>query len=94
MPVNYVHRDDVIGVIEAFLQNTSIWNEVYNVVAPLHPMRREVYISSGIKFGYEAPTFVSSASPNDFKIISSQKLTTHLGYSFKYNNPLDFYYEQ
>ncbi|WP_028667325.1 SDR family oxidoreductase [Runella zeae] len=94
VPVNYVHRDDVIGVIEAFLQNTSIWNEVYNVVAPLHPTRREVYISSGRKFGYEAPTFVSSASPNDFKIISSQKLTTHLGYSFKYSNPLDFYYGQ
>ncbi len=88
VPVNYIHRDDVIGVIKAFLQNPLLWNDTYNVVAPLHPTRREVYLSSSV-LGYEAPTF-SAPSANPFKVIASKKLTDKLPYSFLYPNPLDF----
>ena len=92
IPVNYIHRDDVIGVIEAFLQNPALWNSVYNAVAPLHPTRREVYSASGILFGYESPTFKESGA-NSFKIISSQKLQSVLPYRFIYPNPLGFFYQ-
>lgn len=92
IPVNYIHRDDVIGVIEAFLQNPALWNSVYNAVAPLHPTRREVYSASGIPFGYEPPTFKESGA-NPFKIISSQKLGNALNYHFLYPDPLQFFYQ-
>lgn len=92
IPVNYIHRDDVIGVIEAFLQSPALWNTTYNVVAPLHPTRREVYLASCIPFGYEPPTF-GKGQANSFKIISSQKLQTALDYRFIYSNPLEFFYQ-
>lgn len=92
VPVNYIHRDDVIGIIKAFLQNPSLWNEIYNVTAPLHPTRREVYLASCAPFGYEPPTFLTSEA-NPYKIVSSQKLRDKLNYSFHYPDPLDFFYQ-
>jgi nucleoside-diphosphate-sugar epimerase len=92
IPVNYIHRDDVIGVIEVFLQAPALWNTVYNVVAPLHPTRREVYLASYAPFGYKPPTFKESGM-NPFKIISSQKLQNALDYRFVYPNPLEFFYQ-
>jgi nucleoside-diphosphate-sugar epimerase len=92
LPVNYIHRDDVIGIIEAFLQNPALWNNVYNVVAPLHPTRRGVYLASCIPFGYEPPTF-RKAGASPFKIISSQKVQNALDYRFVYPNPLEFFYQ-
>lgn len=92
VPVNYIHRDDVIGVIKAFLQNPSVWNETYNVVAPFHPTRRDVYLASCTPFGYQPPTF-STAAINPFKIVSSQKLVDKLNYPFLYPNPLQFLYQ-
>jgi len=91
IPVNYIHRDDVIGIIEAFLQNLTLWNDTYNVVAPLHPSRKEVYLSSASLFGFVAPTF-TTADNQPFKIISCQKLVARLNYSFHFANPLDFVY--
>lgn len=92
VPVNYIHRDDVVGVINSFIQDQVGWNETYNVVAPLHPTRREVYLASCAPFGYEPPTF-KSTSDSPFKIIVSQKLSEALGYRFVYPDPLGFYYE-
>lgn len=92
IPVNYIHRDDVIGVIEAFLQVPDLWNETYNVVTPLHPTRQEVYLASCAPFGYEPPTFKESGII-PFKIISSGKLQDALHYRFAYPNPLEFFYQ-
>ncbi len=93
IPVNYIHRDDVVGVIETFIQHPAYWSEVYNVVAPLHPTRRDVYLASCVPFGYEPPTF-QFAPENPFKIISSQKLSDALSYRFVYPDPLGFHYQR
>ncbi|AEI47395.1 SDR family oxidoreductase [Runella slithyformis] len=92
VPVNYIHRDDVIGIIKAFIQNPSLWNETYNLTTPLHPTRREVYLASCAPFGYEPPTFQTTAD-NPYKIVSSQKLQDKLNYSFRFPNPLVFFYQ-
>lgn len=91
LPVNYVHRDDVIGIINAFLQQPVLWNEVYNAVAPQHPMRKQAYLASAAACGYEPPTF-QEGEKGAFKIVSSKKLQMTLSYNFKYANPLDFKY--
>ncbi len=56
VPVNYLHRDDAVEIIATVLGGT-VPNETYNVVAPLHPPRREVYLWSCLQFGWEVPTF-------------------------------------
>jgi nucleoside-diphosphate-sugar epimerase len=92
IPVNYIHRDDVIGIVlEVIRQNC--WSQVFNAVAPQHPTRREVYEQNAREFGFEAPTFTDAPS-KDFKIVSPAKLQTVLGYKFRYPNPLAFRYSK
>ncbi len=92
VPVNYIHRDDVVGIISALLASDQSGG-VYNVVAPQHPPRRSVYESSCNQFGWEVPTFAEPEQPEPFKIVSSDKLTALLNYTFHYPDPLGFYYE-
>ncbi len=91
--VNYVHRDDVVGIIEAIIKN-NIWGETLNVVAPEHPTRKAVYEKACLEYGYEMPEFVTPKEPHDFKVISPQHLLSVTGYEFEYANPLDFYYKR
>lgn len=91
IPVNYIHRDDAIGIIIRILEDGLV-NETFNAVAPLHPTRREVYESSCHAFHWESPTFASPANPIDFKIISADKLSKFYSYNFLFPDPLAFHY--
>lgn len=91
IPVNFVHRDDVVGIIEQVI-NQNCWGETFNVVAPQHPVRRDIYLKNAEQFGWQAPTFVESTEQIPFKIIKADKLTKKLGYRFQYPNPLSFLY--
>jgi nucleoside-diphosphate-sugar epimerase len=91
IPVNYVHQDDVIQIITMILEK-DFWNETFNVVAPKHPVREEVYLKNCEDLGFEKPIFEKSIEPIPYKIISPQKLILRTGYAFKFSNPLDFKY--
>lgn len=93
IPVNYIHPDDSVGIIISIIQK-GVFNETFNIVAPLHPTRKEIYIRSCTQFGWEAPTFAEQNLPQDFKIISAEKLNSFYQYKFKYPDPLQFYYEE
>lgn len=90
IPVNYVHRDDVIGVVEEVMQQGA-WNMLLNVVAPLHPTRKEVYLQNAALCGLVSARF-AEATPQPFKVISSQRLSNALNYKFLYPDPLGFLY--
>ena len=90
-PVNFVHRDDVIGVIEQVIAQEK-WNRVFNVVAPEHPKRKDLYPKTAFKYGFEAPSFDYS-NPAPYKIVNTEKLSKELKYVFKYPDPYTFYYE-
>jgi nucleoside-diphosphate-sugar epimerase len=92
IPVNYVHRDDVVQIISEIIKQ-NLWNEVFNVVAPEHPIRAAVYAQNVLEFGYEAPQFIDNEEFS-FKIVNSDKLIQRLNYQFKYPNPLAFRYNQ
>lgn len=92
IPVNYIHRDDAVGVITAVLA-TGVPNETFNVVAPQHPWRRVVYDASCEQFGWEKPTYMKPPEGQPFKVVSSGKLTRFLEYDFLYPDPLTFYYQ-
>lgn len=90
--VNYIHRDDAAAII-ANIIGMGIVNETFNIVAPFHPTRSEVYVSACAQFGWEAPTFKESEEAPGFKIISADKLAHFYEYSFLYADPLNFHYE-
>jgi nucleoside-diphosphate-sugar epimerase len=91
VPVNFVHRDDVVGVVDAVVAKNQ-WGQIYNVVAPLHPIRRDIYLKNAKMFGFAPPIFKEPAEPNPYKRISVQKLIGELGYRFKFPDPMDFEY--
>ncbi|NIJ51115.1 NAD-dependent epimerase/dehydratase family protein [Dyadobacter arcticus] len=91
IPVNYIHRDDAVGIIQHFLEH-GLKNETFNIVSPIHPTRREVYDDSCKRFGWEAPTYIQPEISPDFKIISNEKFENHYSYSYLFPNPLQFFY--
>lgn len=92
LPINYIHPEDAVSVMAMMIEQ-QIQNETFNVVAPLHPTRREVYDSNCKQFGWETPTYLEPETAPDYKIISGDKLHEHYHINFKYPNPLEFYYE-
>ncbi|MDQ2177906.1 hypothetical protein [Marinifilum sp. D714] len=84
-PVNLIHRDDCIGIIQHVIKN-EIWGEVINACCPIHPTRKEFYKIAAQKDGFDLPEFVDGKE--NYKIINCDKLK-QLGYSFKYQDPID-----
>ncbi|TDE12443.1 NAD-dependent dehydratase [Dyadobacter psychrotolerans] len=92
LPVNYIHPDDAVEIIITIMQK-GVLNETFNIVAPSHPTRREVYESTCAEFNWEAPTFSEPEIKPDFKIISADKFSTFYKYSFRFPDPLYFKYQ-
>jgi nucleoside-diphosphate-sugar epimerase len=91
IPVNYVHQEDVIQIITMILEQ-GFWNETFNVVSPIHPIRKDIYLKNCEEFGYKKPIFEEPSEEIPFKIISPQKLIQRTGYKFKYDNPMNYRY--
>jgi nucleoside-diphosphate-sugar epimerase len=92
LPVNYIHPEDAVGIIVTILKK-GLQSETFNVVAPLHPTRSEIYDSTCAQFGWEAPTYLEPEIPENFKIISGEKLSSFYKYDFRFPDPLQFQYE-
>nr|WP_295929388.1 NAD(P)H-binding protein [uncultured Dyadobacter sp.] len=93
IPVNYIHRDDAAAIIQAIIEQ-GVQNETFNISAPFHPTRSEVYVDSCAQFGWEAPTFKIAEQRPAFKLISGDKFAKTYQYEFKYPDPLLFHYEE
>ncbi len=86
-PVNLIHRDDAVQIIQAIIEK-EVWGEVFNACSPQHPSKREFYTKAAAISGLPVPRF--SHSPENYKIVNSDKLVSRLGYTFKYINPMDY----
>jgi nucleoside-diphosphate-sugar epimerase len=80
-PVNLVHRDDVIGVVQAILAQ-DVRNGVFNVVADAHPTKRAYYTARAEALGLPPPQLAESPVP--WKKVSSRKVQDVLGYTFRH----------
>ena len=89
-PVNYIHRDDAVGISSWVIEN-NLWNQVFNGVAPKHPKRKLVYEKNSLELGFPPPSDYSDEGSTDWKQISSQKIIS-TGYKFQIPDPLDFWY--
>ncbi|MFA8435880.1 MAG: SDR family oxidoreductase [Marinifilaceae bacterium] len=83
-PVNLIHQDDCIGIIATIIKGNH-WGKIYNACCPEHPTRKEFYEKAAQIGGFELPEF--NQDKQNFKIVSSEKLTLETGYQFKYRNP-------
>ena len=92
VPVNFVHQGDVVQLIGACItQQTQ--GEIFNVVAPEHPVRQAIYQKNALQFGWLCPTFINPPQPIAYKIVNSDKIINYLNYTFLFPNPLDFDYD-
>ncbi|NOU58401.1 SDR family oxidoreductase [Marinifilum caeruleilacunae] len=85
VPVNLIHRDDCIGIINHVITN-NIWGETFNACCPEHPRRKDFYKAAAEAHHFEIPEFLSNK--DEFKIVNCDKLIKS-GYSFLYQNPVD-----
>jgi len=81
-PVNYIHRDDVIGIILKLVAHYRWEKDIFNLVAPHHPSRGEFV---GLPKNEDLNDLKDS-----YKIVSSDKITNRLGYEFLFPDPLRF----
>lgn len=56
-PVNFIHRDDCIGVIDFLIQH-SVRGAVLNACAPAHPPKKQFYHRAALHYGAEPPQFL------------------------------------
>ncbi|MCK9490658.1 MAG: hypothetical protein M0Q24_01100 [Sulfurimonas sp.] len=84
--VNYIHRDDVIAITKGLIVR-DISSGIYNLVAPLHPLRSDVHKKNSKDFGFELGTFEGKS----YRTVNSQKIIDELNYTFLHPNPLKFW---
>ncbi|MEQ8239561.1 MAG: hypothetical protein RIA69_10135, partial [Cyclobacteriaceae bacterium] len=86
IPVNLIHRDDCIGIIE-FIIAEKLWGETFNACLPDHPTKEVFYTKASEKLNKKPPSFKDDEGI-DYKIVSADKLI-NAGYQFKYEKLMD-----
>ena len=84
--VNYIHKEDVINITKEMIR-TKIKSGIFNLVAPLHPLRSQVHKKNCEKFGFKLGSFDGRTN----RVVLSDKLLSELNYKFIYPNPLNFW---
>lgn len=87
--VNYIHRDDVVAITRKIITSGKAVG-TFNLVAPLHPPLRAVYLKNSATFGFKPPVF-SVSGHTSFKVVDGTRLTEELKYRYQYPDPLQFF---
>ena len=77
---NYVHRDDVVSIIESMIKQ-EVREEVFDVVAPKQSTKKAIFAKNAKAFGFKETAFLGGDEVG--KELSSTKLCEMLGYVFK-----------
>jgi len=85
-PVNIIHRDDCIGLINAVISKEA-WGQIINGCADKHPTRKKYYTLAAKKIGLVPPEFVEEEGAH-YKTISNAKSKELLDYTYVYPDPL------
>lgn len=76
---NYVHRDDVVGIIESIIEQ-DVRDEIFDVVAPEQCSKKEIFTQNAEVFGFEKTEFLSGDEVG--KVLVPTKLCELLDYTF------------
>lgn len=88
--VNFIHQQDAVSML-AWIIEKGLWDQVYNGVAPVHALRKEIYERNHLEYGMLLPASYQIATSKLDRLISSQKIS-ETGFEFVYPDPLDFWY--
>ena len=80
-PINLIHLEDCIGIIEAILEKEA-WGETFHGVYPDHPTRKDYYTRAAADKDMASMSFNRDSVSNG-KIVNSVKIDEILGYQFK-----------
>lgn len=90
--INFVHRDDVVGVILAlyrrYLSLPFLTAKVFNVVAPLHPKRRDFYQLALDVLELGGANFSEQTEPIGKKV--DCRYLNELSFKFKYPDIMSY----
>jgi len=85
---NYVHRDDVVGIIYRVI-SLGLEEEVFDVVAPVQCMKKEIFTQNAKAFDFKDTEFL--AGEEQGKVLSPIKLCKMLDYDFVKKDVLGFW---
>ena len=85
---NYIHRDDVLGIIESIIAQ-NIRSEIFDVVAPIQSNKKEIFSKNAKRFGFKETEFLKGDTKG--KELSPTKLCDVLGYVFKKEDVKEFW---
>ena len=86
---NYVHRDDIVGIIESIIEQ-EVRGEVFDVVAPIQSTKKVIFTQNAKKFGFKETEFLGGDEVG--KELSPIKVCEVLDYVFKKPDVLKFWH--
>jgi len=85
---NYIHRDDVLGVIESMMEQ-NVRSEIFDIVAPKQSSKKKIFAKNAKRFGFKETEFLRGDTKG--KVLSPTKLCDVLGYVFKKEDVEEFW---
>ena len=80
-PVNLIHRNDCISVIE-YIIHTNFWSKMINGVYPYHPSKQEYYTQKALQLGIQTPEYQKNTSSKGKRVVPETLLNVK-DFSFK-----------
>ncbi|MDQ7085625.1 MAG: hypothetical protein Q9M36_12255 [Sulfurovum sp.] len=87
-PTNYVHRDDVVGIIESVIEQ-KMEHRTFNVVAPVQSTKKEIFTQNAKQYNFDETHFSEMIGKHN--VYTPEILCDILGYSFKKEDVKDFW---
>ncbi|MFQ2094156.1 NAD-dependent epimerase/dehydratase family protein [Aeromonas taiwanensis] len=89
--VNLVHLDDVVAACQLMLTKGQD-GEAYNLSAPVHPRREQLYPFASRLLGLAPPQFIEPAG--DFLPVEGQRICQRHGFVYRWPDPAHWFAEQ
>ncbi|MCH7370587.1 NAD-dependent epimerase/dehydratase family protein [Aeromonas sp. MR16] len=89
--VNLVHLDDVVAACLLMLAQGQD-GDAYNLSAPVHPRREQLYPFASRLLGLAPPIFTEPSG--DFAPIEGQRICQRLGFVYRWPDPAHWFAEQ
>lgn len=86
-PVNMVHLDDCINAIIKTIAYPAM-NEIYNICADEHPIKKVFYPVQASRINAEVPTFLDGTTAH--KIVDNTKFKKKFGFKYLHPDPVNF----
>lgn len=88
--VNFIHQNDAMGILTWVIEK-ELWNQTFNGVAPIHPLRKEIYEKNAAELGMDPPASYQNEPEGMDRLIDSEKILS-VGFEFEFPDPRGFPY--